>query len=183
MEDIDYLAALEGIPDDMAEFATPEDIHQLMSSDDWMSDSTGLAGQSDSLTDLSTRPSVENQRVQPTASEAPSVVHDPGHAVPVAEQQAPVIALRNLSTTKVAFLRTIYELSKRRDSEGIVSLDDIRNAHAELASLNKTGKQGALHALVRTHHLVVYLKDFDPAMKSKYKLTPAGLSLCQKEFE
>ena len=180
MKDVDYLAILEGLPDDdMGEPASREEIQQLMS-EDWMSDSTGLAGQSDetSLTDLSTRPSVGTQGVMGPTS--PSVAHAPGHDVHVAVQQTP--QLRNLSNTKVAFLRTIYELSKR-DSEGIVSLNDIRNSHAELASLNKTGKQGALHALVRTHHLVVYLKDFDPAMKSKYKLTPAGLSLCQKEFD
>lgn len=176
MDHIDYQAALEGIPDEMAEFATPEEVHQLMSSDDWMSDVTGITGQSDeaSVTALATRASDGLSTAQPTP--APSTPD-----LPARPRQAP-ITLRNLSNTKCSFLRTIYELSKR-DSEGIVTLDDIRNAHAELAILNKTGKQGALHALVRTHKLVVYLKDYDPAMKSKYKLTPAGLNLCQKEFE
>ena len=178
MEDIDYLSALDGIPDDMTEFATPEDIHQLMSSDDWMSEMTGITEQSDetSVTALATRASGGMTTAHPSRPPAPSA------SIPaVRARQAPA-TLRNLSNTKCSFLRTIYELSKR-DSEGIVSLNDIRNARAELAALNKTGKQGALHALVRTHHLVVYLKDYDPAMKSKSKLTPAGLSLCQKEFE
>ena len=38
MDHIDFQAAL-GIPDDIIEFVTPEEIHQLMSCDDWMSES------------------------------------------------------------------------------------------------------------------------------------------------
>ena len=116
--------------------------------------------------------------MQAPNQEAHQIVQAPN---PEAHQIVP-----RLSNTKNSFMRTIYELSKRDpegNPQGIVSLDEIRNARSELALKNKTGKQGALHALVREHGLVEYMKDIDPALKGKYRLTPEGLSLCKRDFD
>ncbi|CAK0768393.1 hypothetical protein CVIRNUC_003560 [Coccomyxa viridis] len=185
---VDYSALLEGLSDEADQpFATPQEIEELMSDNCW-SENTGLAGPSDrSVTDNTGTSGGMLEAGLQTSPEAAPIVQAPGSVVPPIAQapQAPTTESRPLSNTKMLFLRTIYELSKadpERNPEGIVSLDDIRNARTELATINKTGKQGALHALVRTHRLVVYMKDFDPALKSKYKLTPEGLSLCQRKF-
>ncbi|CAL8461053.1 g839 [Coccomyxa elongata] len=200
-DEVDFVALLESLPDDLGEPSTREQIDEMMSSN-WMSDSTGLLGSSD---DACAAPSTvhapssgahqvvqapnpgAHQIVQAPSSGAHQIVQAPN---PGAHQivQAPDLGAHQtrLSHTKISFLRTIYELSKMdpvRNPQGIVSLDEIRNARSELALKNKTGKQGALHALVREHGLVVYMKDIDPALKGKYRLTPDGLSLCKREFD
>ena len=167
---VDFEALLESLPDDMGEPPTREQIDEMMSSN-WMSDSTGLLGNSD---DASAAPSFAHAPI----TEARQIAQAPN---PEAHQIVP-----RLSNTKNSFMRTIYELSKRDpegNPQGIVSLDEIRNARSELALKNKTGKQGALHALVREHGLVEYMKDIDPALKGKYRLTPEGLSLCKRDFD
>jgi hypothetical protein len=185
-DEVDFVALLESLPDDLGEPSTREQIEEMMSSN-WMSDSTGLLGISD---DADAAPST----LRAPSSEAHQVVQAPNpgaHQIvqapnPEAHQTQAPRPDKRLSNTKMSFLRTIYELSKRDpegNPQGIVSLDEIRNARRELAVINKTGKQGALHALVRTHGLVSYLKDIDPALKSKYRLTPEGLSLCKREFD
>ena len=189
---VDFEALLESLPDNMGEPTTREQIDEMMSSN-WMSDSTGLLGNSD---DASAAPSFAHapitearQIAQAPNPEAHQIVQAPNqeaHQIVQAPNPEAHQIVPRLSNTKNSFMRTIYELSKRDpegNPQGIVSLDEIRNARSELALKNKTGKQGALHALVREHGLVEYMKDIDPALKGKYRLTPEGLSLCKRDFD
>lgn len=169
-DNVDFASILEGLPDDnMGEDFTTEEAHELTK---W---SGSLEGQSDeaSVTALSTRASAEHQstRAQRATSAQASARKDRVRVGSGGSQ---------LSHTKLLLLREIFELAERHP-EGIVSLGDIREANPGLAALIKSGKQAALHALVHTHKLVLYLKDIDPAMRSKYKLTSAGMTYCQEK--
>ena len=183
MDKIDYKAILEELPDELPDElgspATREQIEELLSSN-WMSDSTGIAGHSD---DRSVNDNTGTSRVL-EESGPPNLQTSLSAALPQASQAR--VGIPGLSGTKVEFLRAIYEMSKRdpeRNPEGIVSRDDIRQSYPQLEAIIKSGKQGALHALVRNHGLIMYLKDIDPALKAKYRLTPKGLSLCQSRFD
>ena len=178
---VDFEALLESLPDDLGEPSTREQIDEIMSSN-WMSDSTGLLGNSD---DASAAPFIAHAP-NPEAHQIAQAPNPETHQIAQAPNPEAHQIVPRLSNTKNSFMRTIYELSKRDpegNPQGIVSLDEIRNARSELALKNKTGKQGALHALVREHGLVEYMKDIDPALKGKYRLTPEGLSLCKRDFD
>jgi hypothetical protein len=187
--DLDILAILESFPPDdlgKADISEPtyEEIEELLSSEKWRSDSTFIGCSDDvSVNDHTGTSAYGKQEMLPTSSHAPSIAHasgsEPGVAPSAQATQAP---RRRLCATKMKFLSIMYDLSKGKE-DGIVSLHEIRTASEDLATTLESCKNNLIYVLARTDGLLRYMSDIESAMKAKYKLTPEGLTLCQREFD